>query len=124
MPYELTQMRIHLQRFIQQIGDSLTSPEDIARYEDFSNKLKKLSTLTNSYYRSRLPLFPELRNNLMSAYNDALEAAVLVANERGETGPAGLRLKTVAREMIPLMQMDVQAPAPAPEQAQPNGPGL
>ena len=48
MPYELTQMRIHLQRFMQEIGDVLTSPEDIARYEDFSKKMKSLSRMTDS----------------------------------------------------------------------------
>jgi len=42
MPYELTQIRIHMQRFMKEIGDVLTSPEDIARYEDFNNKMKML----------------------------------------------------------------------------------
>ena len=75
MPYELTQMRIHLQRFMQEIGDVLTSPEDIARYEDFSKKMKSLSRMTDSYYNGNIPLFRDMGNMLRTSYDEALEAA-------------------------------------------------
>ena len=55
MPCELTQIRMHLKRFMQEIGDVLTTPEDIARYEDFSKKLKALGQKTDSYYKGRVP---------------------------------------------------------------------
>ena len=109
MPYELTQMRIYLQRFMKEIGDTLTTPEDIARYEDFSNKMGALSRQTDSFYNGQIPLFRDMRNMLAATYNEALEAAFTLVNSPEEAGPAGLRLKTIARELIPLMQLDVQA---------------
>ena len=109
MPYELTQIRLHLQRFMKEIGDALTSPEDIARYEDFNNKMKKLAETTELHYKNKLPLVPDLRKMLQDRYNEALEAAVFLVNSPEDAGPTAERLKLIAQELIPLMQMDLQA---------------
>ena len=109
MPYELTQFRAYMQRFMKEIGDVLTSEEDLARYEDFNQKIKALEVATKVHYNNKLSFSKELGQSLRRAYEDALEAAALRADSQEEAGTAGLRLKTVAREMIPLMQADIQA---------------
>ena len=108
MPYELTQIRAHMQRFMKEIGDVLTSEEDLARYEDFNNKIKTLAATTNLHYNNKQPFLRPMGKALRKAYQEALEAALLLVGNQEEAGNVGMRLRTVAREMIPLMQADVQ----------------
>ena len=109
MPYELTQIRAHLQRFMKEIGDVLTKEEDLARYEDFNRKIKALGVATNLHYNNKQLFNKGLGKDLRQAYEEALDAAFSLTESQEEAGTVGLRLRTVAREMIPFMQADIQA---------------
>ena len=55
MPYDMTQMRAHLQGYMQRINDSMTSDADVQRYGSFVEKLQNLADQTERHYKERIP---------------------------------------------------------------------
>lgn len=108
MPYEMTQARAHLRRYMREIKDSLTTPEDLARYEQFNAKLKALADRTDLFYRNNTPMVRDTLDLLRKDYEAALDAAAEVLAEEN-TGPVGLRIRSVVRELAPLLTMDAHA---------------
>ena len=98
MPYVMTQARAHLRRYMREIKDSLTTPEDVARYEQFNAKLKALADRTDPFYRNNTPMIRNTLDLLRKDYEAALDAAAEVLAEEN-TGPVGLRIRSVVREL-------------------------
>ena len=108
MPFEMTQARAHLRRYMREIKDSLTTEEDIARYQQFNKKLKTLSDRTDWLYSGPIPMVKDFRNMLRKDYEDVLTAAGEILAEQN-TGPVGQRIQSVVRELTPLLTADLHA---------------
>ena len=108
MPFELTQARAFLRRYMKEIHDLLTTEEDLKRYESFNEKLKELAQTTELFYNNNYPMASEIRPMLLTKYEAALTAAAEVLEQR-DTGPVGIRLRSVVRELTPLLTMDFYA---------------
>ena len=108
MPYDMTQMRAHLQGYMQRINDSMTSDADVQRYGGFVEKLQNLANQTERHYKERIPFTAEERAALRTSYTEAIDAVSALLTEE-ETGPVGLRLRLIGRELAPLLLADMQA---------------
>ena len=108
IPYEMTQARALLKRYMKEIRDMLTTDEDIQRYAQFNDRLKELSEATEKLYNESTPMGAAERSSLREKYSQALEGAAQVMTE-GNPGPVGLRLRTVVRELSPLLSIDLHA---------------
>lgn len=109
MPYEMTQVRVHLKRYMQKIKDNLTTEADLRHYETLVEKLQALALQTDRHFgQQTIPFTAEDRAALRERYTEAVEAvAALLAEE--ETGAVGLRLRLIGRELTPLLLADMQA---------------
>ena len=108
MPYDVTQVRAHLKRYMKEIRDILTTEKDLARYESFISKLKALSDLTDRFYSVSQPMTAEDRRLLRKSYEEAFQTAGEVLSDY-EVGPVGLQLRSVVREITPLLLTDLNA---------------
>lgn len=98
----------YLNDYTKRIKDLLTTQEEIERYQAFTERLKNLADLTEMHYRSRIPFTAEHRAAFRRTYENALAAAGEVLG-RQALGPVALQMRTVARELTPLLQMDLHA---------------
>ncbi|MBO5544153.1 MAG: hypothetical protein J5949_05925, partial [Oscillospiraceae bacterium] len=106
MPHDITAIRAHLKRFMTNIRDVLTTEEDFIRYETLCARLQNLDNLTKMHYTAHPVLTREYLHTLIQAYEEAALAADEVLSEE-ETGPVGLQLKTVVRELMPYLMSDL-----------------
>ncbi|MBO5503949.1 MAG: hypothetical protein J5969_05665 [Lachnospiraceae bacterium] len=109
MPYEMTQVRLHLKKYLAEINDVLTKQEDIRHYEELTTRLDNLRGFTDALYNNLdLKLTEELYGSLRENYKRALEAIDDLMAEDG-IGPAGMQLRAIARELRPLLMADLNA---------------
>ena len=108
--FDASQMKMHLKQHLEQIGDLLTTAEDIEQYADFTGALNDLNRLTEDHYtlspEGTFPLVTvENKKKLQEAYQNAIQAASrIVAGQ--ETGPVNIQLRTIAGELLPMLETD------------------
>ena len=108
--FDLSAVKANFDQYIKQIGDLLTSGPEMDRYMNFLSEIYSINSLTNFFYtpdaNGNFPVMTEQQKaELMSAYQHAIrEAAPILSGE--ETGPVGEAMRTITREMVPMLQMD------------------
>ncbi|MBQ9631467.1 MAG: hypothetical protein IJV04_00915, partial [Lachnospiraceae bacterium] len=108
--FDASQMKMHLKQHLEQIGDLLTTAEDIEQYADFTGALNDLNRLTEDHYtlspEGTFPLVTvENKKKLQEAYQNAIQAASRIAAGQ-ETGPVNIQLRTIAGELLPMLETD------------------
>ena len=111
--FDLSEMKMHLQDYVSEISDLLTTPEEMQNYSNFCDALFRINSITNFYYTPRPDgTLPEMdqraKMELRESYQRALrEAAPLLSEE--DTGEIGTEMRRIARELAPLLQADADA---------------
>ena len=111
--FDLSEMRMHLQSYVREISDLLTTPEEIQNYSNLCDALFRINSITNFYYTPRpdgtLPAMDQrAKMELRQSYQRALqEASPLLSDE--DTGEIGLEMRRITRELAPLLQADADA---------------
>ncbi len=111
--FDLSEMRMHLQQYVNEITDVLTTPEEMQNYSNFCDALYRINSITNFYYTPRPDgSLPEMdqraKMKLRESYQRAMrEAAPLLTDE--DTGEVGTEMRRIARELSPLLQVDADA---------------
>lgn len=108
--YEATEMRAHLNEYLKEIDDLLTTQESVDRYADFCGTLMTIHAITESLYApqpdgSFKPLDEEHAQELREQYRSALEQARNILSAEA-AGPVASRMQMIARELTPLMTSD------------------
>ena len=108
--FDASQMRMHLKQHIEQVGDLMTTTENIEEYAEFLDALNDLNRLTEDYYtlspEGTCPLMTEEgKKQLQTAYQNAMKAAGrIVLGE--ETGAVNAQLRTLAGALLPMLETD------------------
>ena len=122
--YDATEMRAHLNEYLKEINDLMTTSESIEQYSNFWATLTAIQALTENLYMRRVlrsedgqPLpgdgtFPPLEDAhkvvLEKQYQDAInQAGELIAGE--DQGYLATRMRSIARELMPMMLADKTA---------------
>lgn len=122
--YDATEMRAHLNEYLKEINDLMTTSESIEQYSNFWATLTAIQALTENLYTRRVlrsedgqPLpgdgtFPPLEDAhkvvLEKQYQDAInQAGELIAGE--DQGYLATRMRSIARELMPMMLADKTA---------------
>ena len=51
--FDLSEMKMHLQDYVSEISDLLTTPEEMQNYSNFCDALFRINSITNFYYTPR-----------------------------------------------------------------------
>ena len=111
--FDLSEMRMHLRSYVNEIADTLTTPEEMQDYANLCDALFRIQSITDFYYTPRPDgSLPEMdqraKLELRESYQRALrEAAPLLSEE--DTGEIGSQMRRIARELTPLLQADADA---------------
>ncbi len=113
MPYDVSQMRAHLSEILKNISDLTTTPEDVERYTALNSSLYEIDALTRFFYTPQpdgsFPVLkPSDRQLLTQAYEQAQQRAAAILTEKA-TGRTQRQMKSVVRELVPLLQSDLSA---------------
>ena len=109
--FDFSAMRANLGRYVREMGDLATSGPEADAYTNFVSAVFEIHAMTDFFYTPDAegkypPLTAEQKQQLMEAYQKAIaEAGPLIANDE-ETGPVGEALRSIARELTPMLQMD------------------
>ena len=108
--FDVSQMRANLGNYLEEIGDLLTTPQDVERYAEFTASLYKINALTKRSYQIQPDgTLPKLEENtareLQEAYRTALDQSAQL-QESAETGEVGKRMRNIVRELTPLLRSD------------------
>lgn len=108
--FDASQMKLHLNKYVTEISDMLTSAQDIERYADFTQSVIKLNGLTGMFYQMNedgtYPLLTEEDKKMLTdAYQDAMEQAAEIVNGN-ETGAVGEQMRSIAGVLLPMMHAD------------------
>lgn len=111
--FDATEMRAHLNDYLKEIDDLMTSSGSVEQYADFCGTLMLIQSFTENLYMRRedgtfQPLDADHKEALQEQYRDAIEqAGGLLSGE--DQGPVAARMRAIARELMPLMLTDQTA---------------
>ncbi len=111
--YEATSIRAHLEEYLKNLNDLLTTPEELDLYADFCRTLGTLGEMTNALYEpqedgSFIPLNQELLLRLRTLYRHGIEQAdQLLSGPKG--GVLDAQIKNITETLSSLMEADLSA---------------
>lgn len=111
--FDATEMRAHLNDYLKEINDLMTVSGSVDQYADFWAALIKIDAVTRDFYTRRQDgSFPVLNENhkdmLQKQYREAIaHAGQLLSGE--DQGDIASSMRTIARELMPLMLNDQTA---------------
>ena len=111
--FDISMLQTMSSDHIKEMSDILTSGEDVQNYVDFCTSIFAIKAMMDYFYtpdsRGNLPLMDEKQKmELFSLYGKAIEKAVPLLNDEA-AGPAGIRMNSIVKEMLPLLHTDHMA---------------
>ncbi len=111
--FDISMLQTMISDHIKEMSDILTSGEDVQNYVDFCTSIFAIKAMMDYFYtpdsRGNLPLMDERQKmELFSLYGKAIEKAVPLLNDEA-AGPAGIRMNSIVKEMLPLLHTDHMA---------------
>ena len=111
--FDISMLQTMISDHIKEMSDILTSGEDVQNYVDFCTSIFAIKAMMDYFYtpdsRGNLPLMDEKQKmELFSLYGKAIEKAVPLLNDEA-AGPAGIRMNSIVKEMLPLLHTDHMA---------------
>ncbi len=111
--FEVSEMRVVLGKYLEEMQDILTTSEDVAAYAEFMAALYNIHSLTVGLYQA-MPdgkmrmLDPEMAEALKRAYRTAISKGYS-AVPGATTGPMGERMEEITDALLPLLENDLAA---------------
>lgn len=112
MPYEQSEIRRNLFKYMAQIGDILTTKADVRKYEDYTNALRDVADKTDELYTPDADgNFPDLTEDsiksLKESYNKLMDATGKAA-EMGD-GPLAEQMSGIMNQISGCARRDLAA---------------
>ena len=111
--FDVTEMRAHLDEYVKELNDLLTTGEELDRFTEFNSHLSSLNGITKSCYQPKEDgSYPALTDEELQIIRESYQAALnevsgLLA-EPGQ-GPAAIRMRGIVRELAPMLRNDLAA---------------
>ena len=111
--FDVTEMRAHLDDYVKEINDLLTTRAELDRFAEFNMRLSMLNGYTKSCYQMKEDgTYPALTEEevqiIRENYQAALDQVSGLLAEPGK-GTAAIRMRGIVRELAPMLRNDLAA---------------
>ena len=108
--FDATALQTKINEYINEISDIITSEKEVEKYTNFCYAIFSVKAMTDFFYTpDKNGNFPEMHESqkleAMNHYKKAIDSAMPLLDAE-DSGPAGERMNTIIKELLPLLHND------------------